>query len=222
MLDLFRLAGPAKLQPANDVIDFPPRAAGHQIRWSVERVIQLLCRAGRRPLDVSAPCSGRRTAQERLLDSMMQAIARGEEGDEPVALDLAQLVREAAAGFGAHVAVVGPASIAATGRPLALKRAINNLISNAVKYATDVRVTVLDGPHAAEVHVDDNGPGIARDRREEAFRPFSRLDEARTQNTSGTGLGLTLARDTARAHGGDLRLSDSVLGGLRASLRLPH
>ncbi|MBU0668462.1 MAG: hypothetical protein KKE77_05495 [Alphaproteobacteria bacterium] len=81
MLDLFRLAGPAKLQPANDVIDFPPRAAGHQIRWSVERVIQLLCRAGRRPLDVSAPCSGRRTAQERLLDSMMQAIARGEEGE---------------------------------------------------------------------------------------------------------------------------------------------
>ncbi|MEH6695322.1 MAG: ATP-binding protein [Hyphomonas sp.] len=156
-----------------------------------------------------------------MLDEYL-TFARGEEGDEPVALDLALLVREAAAGFGAHVAVVGPASIAATGRPLALKRAINNLISNAVKYATDVRVTVLDGPHAAEVHVDDNGPGIARDRREEAFRPFSRLDEARTQNTSGTGLGLTLARDTARAHGGDLRLSDSVLGGLRASLRLPH
>jgi two-component system osmolarity sensor histidine kinase EnvZ len=156
-----------------------------------------------------------------MLDEYL-TFARGEEGDEPTALDLAQLVREAAAGFGAHVAVVGPETISATGRPLALKRAINNLISNAVKYATDVRVTVLDGPHAAEVHVDDNGPGIAPERREEAFRPFSRLDEARTQNTSGTGLGLTLARDTARAHGGDLRLSESVLGGLRASLRLPH
>ncbi|KDA02517.1 ATP-binding protein [Hyphomonas oceanitis] len=156
-----------------------------------------------------------------MLDEYL-TFARGEEGDEPMALDLAELVREAAAGFGAHVPVVGPTSISATGRPLALKRAINNLISNAVKYATDVRVTVLDGPHAAEVHVDDNGPGIAPERREEAFRPFSRLDEARTQNTSGTGLGLTLARDTARAHGGDLRLSDSVLGGLRASLRLPH
>ena len=156
-----------------------------------------------------------------MLDEYL-TFARGEEGDEAMPLDLAQLVREAAAGFGAHVAVVGPASISATGRPLALKRAINNLISNAVRYATDVRITVLDGPHAAEVHVDDNGPGIPPERREEAFRPFSRLDEARTQNTSGTGLGLTLARDTARAHGGDLRLSDSVLGGLRASLRLPH
>ena len=68
----------------------------------------------------------------------------------------------------------------------------------------------------------DDGPGIPKDRHEEAFRPFSRLDEARSQNTSGTGLGLTLARDTARAHGGDLRLTESALGGLRASLRLPH
>lgn len=79
MLDLFRLAGPAVLQPANDVIDLPPRAEGHRIRWSVERVTQLLSRSGRRPLDVGTPCSMRRTPQERLLESMMQAIARGEE-----------------------------------------------------------------------------------------------------------------------------------------------
>tara|TARA_R110000744_G_scaffold361221_1_gene468916 strand:+ start:52 stop:1344 length:1293 start_codon:yes stop_codon:yes gene_type:complete len=156
-----------------------------------------------------------------MLDEYL-TFARGEEGDDPVPLDLARLVRDAAAGFGQHVAVIGPATINITGRPLALKRAVNNLISNAVKYATDVRVTLIVGPHAAEVHVDDNGPGIPPARREEAFRPFSRLDEARTQNASGTGLGLTLARDTARAHGGDLRLSNSALGGLRASLRLPH
>lgn len=81
MLDLFRLAGPAPLQPANDVVDLPPRAAGRQIRWSVERVTQLLCRSGRRPLDVSAPCSVKRTSQERLLDSMMQAIARGDQSE---------------------------------------------------------------------------------------------------------------------------------------------
>ena len=156
-----------------------------------------------------------------MLDEYL-TFARGEEGDDPVRLDLARLVRDAAAGFGEHVAVSGPDTIGVTGRPLALKRAVNNLISNAVKYATDVRVTLVDGPHAAEIHIDDNGPGIPPARREEAFRPFSRLDEARTQNASGTGLGLTLARDTARAHGGDLRLSDSALGGLRASLRLPH
>jgi len=61
------------------VVDLLSRAAGHRIRWSVERVTQVPCRSGRRPLDVSAPCSGKRTARERLLDSMMQAIARGEE-----------------------------------------------------------------------------------------------------------------------------------------------
>lgn len=178
-------------------------------------------------LAMMEPTEDLRAAQSDLDDMAMMldeylTFARGEEGDEAISLDLSDLVREAASGFGAHVAVAGPNAMRVTGRPLALKRAINNLISNAVKYATDIRVTLVDGPHAAEVHVDDNGPGIAPERREEAFRPFSRLDEARTQNASGTGLGLTLARDTARAHGGDLRLSDSVLGGLRASLRLPH
>ncbi len=107
------------------------------------------------------------------------------------------------------------------GRPLALKRAVTNLLSNALKYAATARVTLVDGPHWAEVVIDDDGPGIAPERHEEAFRPFSRLDDARSQNASGTGLGLTLARDTARAHGGDIRLSKSPLGGLRAVLRVP-
>ncbi len=126
------------------------------------------------------------------------------------------------AGFGNDIPVTGPDAMTIKGRRLAIKRAVTNLLSNAVKFGDTVQVTLIDGPHAVEMHVDDNGPGIPKDRREEAFRPFSRLDEARSQNTSGTGLGLTLARDTARGHGGDLRLSESALGGLRASLRLPH
>ena len=156
-----------------------------------------------------------------MLDEYL-TFARGEEGDDPGDFDLAELVRDAAAGFGPHVTVAGPERIMVNGRRLAIKRAVTNLISNATKFATDTQITLVDGPHAADIHVDDNGPGIAADLREDAFRPFMRLDEARTQNTPGTGLGLTLARDTARAHGGDLRLSDSPLGGLRASLRLPH
>ncbi|MCB9963006.1 MAG: two-component sensor histidine kinase [Hyphomonas sp.] len=156
-----------------------------------------------------------------MLDEYL-AFAKGEDGDETAPFDLAVLVREIAAGFGRRVSVAGPGSVRIRGRRLALKRALTNLVSNAVMYGGDVQVTLVDGPHAAEVHVDDNGPGIPKERYEEAFRPFSRLDEARTQNASGTGLGLTLARDTARAHGGDLRLSESPLGGLRASLRLPH
>ncbi|MEZ5987221.1 MAG: ATP-binding protein [Hyphomonas sp.] len=156
-----------------------------------------------------------------MLDGYL-AFAKGEESDEPAEFDFAALVRDVVAGFGKDIPVTGPDAITIKGRRLALKRAVTNLLSNAVKFGDTVQVTLIDGPRAVEMHVDDNGPGIPKDRREEAFRPFSRLDEARSQNTSGTGLGLTLARDTARAHGGDLRLSESALGGLRASLRLPH
>ena len=156
-----------------------------------------------------------------MLDEYL-AFARGEEGDEAELFDLGQMVREVVSSFGGHIPVVGPSRIMVTGRPLALKRAVTNLISNAMKYATSARVTLVDGPHWAEVAVDDDGPGIPAERHEEAFRPFSRLDESRSQNESGSGLGLTLARDTARAHGGDVRLSVSPLGGLRAVLRVPN
>lgn len=156
-----------------------------------------------------------------MLDEYL-AFARGEDGDETITFDLAALVQEIAASFGPHVPVTGPSSLDIQGRPLALKRAVTNLVSNALKYASSARITVVNGPHWAEILVDDDGPGIPPERREEAFRPFSRLDEARTQNASGSGLGLTLARDTARMHGGDVRLAASPLGGLRAILRVPH
>lgn len=156
-----------------------------------------------------------------MLDEYL-AFARGEETDEPTQFDLAELVREIAASFGPDIPVTGPARAIVTGRPLALKRAVTNLLSNAAKYADTSRVFLVDGPHWIEVVVDDDGPGIAPDRHEEAFRPFSRLDDSRSQNASGSGLGLTLARDTARAHGGDVRLMQSPMGGLRAVLRLPN
>jgi two-component system, OmpR family, osmolarity sensor histidine kinase EnvZ len=155
-----------------------------------------------------------------MLDEYL-AFARGEEGDDATLFDLAQMTRDVAAGFGTHVQVIGPQRIMVMGRPLALKRAVINLLGNGLKYAPTARVSLVDGPHWAEVVIDDDGPGIPAERHEEAFRPFSRLDEARTQNDSGTGLGLTLARDTARAHGGDIRLSKSPMGGLRAVLRMP-
>jgi two-component system osmolarity sensor histidine kinase EnvZ len=72
-----------------------------------------------------------------------------------------------------------------------------------------------------EIIVDDDGPGIAPDQYEDAFKPFSRLDESRNQNRKGVGLGLAIARDVARSHGGDIRLDRSPAGGLRAVLRLP-
>ncbi len=156
-----------------------------------------------------------------MLDEYL-AFAKGEEGDEPTRIDLSALTREIAESFGPHIEVKGAKGVSIMGRPLALKRALSNLVSNSTKYATQVSIEVVAGPRAAEVHVDDDGPGIPKARREEAFRPFSRLDEARTQNIPGSGLGLSLTRDTASAHGGDVRLSDSPLGGLRATLRLPY
>ena len=102
-----------------------------------------------------------------------------------------------------------------------MKRAIANLANNAADHGSKVRVSVVREPGSAVVIVEDDGPGIPSDQYEDAFRPFSRLDPARNQNVSGVGLGLTIARDTARAHGGDVTLGKSELGGLRATLRLP-
>ena len=75
--------------------------------------------------------------------------------------------------------------------------------------------------NSCTIHVDDDGPGIPAEQREDVFRPFVRLDEARNQDEGGTGLGLAIARDIARSHGGDIFLGDSPLGGLRASVRVP-
>ena len=106
-------------------------------------------------------------------------------------------------------------------RPQAFKRCITNLIDNAIRYANHVSVRAGMRGNAIEITVDDDGPGIPEDQREEVFRSFYRIENSRNPETGGVGLGLTIARDVARAHGGDITLSDSPLGGLRARVRLP-
>ncbi len=107
-------------------------------------------------------------------------------------------------------------------RPIALQRAVGNLISNSLKYAGHCSVSAEISETRVEIHVDDNGPGIPQDKRSEAFRAFSRLNAARNQNIEGVGLGLSIARDITQLHGGSLTLSDSSLGGLRATISLPQ
>jgi two-component system, OmpR family, osmolarity sensor histidine kinase EnvZ len=161
---------------------------------------------------------------EETLDEYL-AFARGLADEAPEQVDVAALTREIAADSvrgGGDVAVEGIASASTPGRARALKRCLANLIENAVAHGDKVRVAIASDDQAITVSVDDNGPGIPEELYEEAFRPFSRLDETRSRNQKGVGLGLAIARDVARSHGGDILLSQSPLGGLRAALRLPR
>jgi two-component system osmolarity sensor histidine kinase EnvZ len=107
-------------------------------------------------------------------------------------------------------------------RPRSFKRCLTNLVLNAARYARRIEIDAVHDARVLTITVDDDGPGIPLDRREDVFKPFLRLDKARNLDTSGgTGLGLTIARDIARAHGGDITLSHSPLGGLRATVRVP-
>jgi two-component system, OmpR family, osmolarity sensor histidine kinase EnvZ len=161
---------------------------------------------------------------ERMVDEFL-AFARGDAMEEPAPTDVHDLARRAvgdaqrmgqpvtlADGTGAGVAII---------RPMAVRRALDNLIGNAVRHARTVRVTVALTDRSIRLTVDDDGPGIPKDRRDEALQPFTRLDAARDPNHGGgAGLGLTIAVDVARSHGGALRLGDSDLGGLKAEIVL--
>ena len=105
--------------------------------------------------------------------------------------------------------------------PNALSRLVGNLISNAFRYADSLTVRVSQGNGRLTLVFDDDGPGIPEEQREEVFKPFVRLDEARNLDETGTGLGLSISRDIARNHGGDINLYDSPEGGLRVILVLP-
>ena len=120
----------------------------------------------------------------------------------------------------------GPPHLTLTARPVALKRALTNLVANALNYGGAAQVTVeapRAGPHGSMValHVDDGGPGIPAEDLERVFLPFQRLEESRNRETGGMGLGLPIARNIARAHGGDVTLANRRGGGLRATVTLP-
>ena len=106
-------------------------------------------------------------------------------------------------------------------RPVALKRALSNLIENAVTYGRQARVSLADRGETYEIRIDDEGPGIPEADLERVFEPFQRLEASRSRETGGTGLGLAIARSILRGHGGDITLANRPGGGLRASVRLP-
>lgn len=162
---------------------------------------------------------------EHMIDEYL-AFARGEAGEPTVSVDLsAMLIRAAddARLSGAEVEVQVKNGLPALIRPMAFRRALGNLTGNAASHGEKVRLSARELTSGAiEVIVEDDGPGIPEDMYEEAFRPFSRLDPSRSQNRKGVGLGMAIARDVARSHGGDITLDRSDLGGLRVCIRIPN
>ncbi|MCE9522555.1 MAG: HAMP domain-containing protein [Alphaproteobacteria bacterium] len=166
---------------------------------------------------------------ERMLEEYL-AFARGQAGEGAVNTDIGQLLTDVAASAQRKADAKEPRRVIDVDvngdlvlevRPNALRRCVMNLVENAMRHGTHAQVSASRHDDIVEIAVDDDGPGIRAEQREEAFRPFHRLDTGRTLSTGGVGLGLAIARDIARGHGGDIILSDSKLGGLRAAVRLP-
>lgn len=155
---------------------------------------------------------------EKLVDLYL-AFARGEGTEQPQLADLSALLGELAAKArhgDVDIECRAPEALSLSLRPDAMRRAIRNLIDNACRFATIIRLTAgMDGERSVRITIDDNGPGIPANRREAVFRPFE------TGTKGGTGLGLAITRDIISAHGGDIYLADSPLGGLRVSIILP-
>lgn len=159
---------------------------------------------------------------EKMVNSYLEFASDISSTGEPETFDIGDLVREVAeeADDGTRVTVDASTVLNFEGRRDALKRAIANLVSNGLKYANKVEVSAARRGPYVEVTIDDDGPGIPEEKRREVFKPFFRLDEARSRQ-EGVGLGLSIVREVARSHGGDVTLSASPQGGLRAVLKLP-
>jgi signal transduction histidine kinase len=153
------------------------------------------------------------------------AFSRDDAASEPVVpLDLGGLLGGLAADYraGRHdVGYDGPARLDVDARPLALKRALTNLIDNAIKYGERARISINSLGDAVEILIDDDGPGIPERDHERVFAPFVRLEASRSRETGGVGLGLTIARNTIRGMGGDVELATRMQGGLRVRVTLP-
>jgi two-component system osmolarity sensor histidine kinase EnvZ len=149
---------------------------------------------------------------------------RGEGREEALSTDLTSLLKAIVSDYqrtGKQVTLKTEGVVKTDLRVSSFRRMLHNLIDNAIRHGKQCDIAISGSTHNATITIDDDGPGIPEDKREEVFRPFARLDLSRNVKTGGVGLGLTIARDVALAHGGSISLASSPSGGLRVIITLP-
>ena len=201
-------------------------AVSHDLRTPLTRMrleLEMLASGRAAPEDVS---DLRADVDEmaKLVDGYLAFVrGEGEEAVEPT--DLGALLHEVADRAGdatSEIKVELEQPVEMLLRPLAFRRCLNNLLDNAIRYATVIRIRATIDDAFVWIAIDDNGPGIPEADREAAFRAFYRLDPSRNPSTGGVGLGLAIARDIVISQGGDIELLGSPQGGLRVLIRLPR
>ena len=160
---------------------------------------------------------------ERMIDSYLEFV-RGDGDEIPERLSLSDFVERVVENVkrgGASITVERHEDAMVMLRPLAFERCLLNILNNAEKHAQTIWVRIAVRDDLAEIIVDDDGPGVSEDLYDDVFKPFFRAEESRNQKTGGVGLGLSIAKDIAQSHGGDITLSRSDRGGLRVTISLP-
>ena len=161
---------------------------------------------------------------EKMLNGYL-AFVRGEKDEQASSFEMNGLVKNIVNRFKIGSAKVkfisSKEKIEIVAKEQSLRRAITNIVANACRYGKKVIVRIENGTRCVRIIVDDNGPGIPKDKREDVFRAFYRLEDSRNKETGGIGLGLAITRDIITAHGGKINLEDGPLGGLRVVIELP-
>lgn len=195
----------------------------HDLRTVLTRFRLQLAMLGDSP-EIGALVSDVDEMQQMLEDYL--AFSKGGSGEEASRIDVFGLLKEVydvyASNPGTKISLNAPNHhFFATIRRNAFKRAVMNLVSNAMRFGEKIAITAVSSRRNLVVTVEDDGPGIPPELREAVFRPFYSRDKARNQNVKSTGLGLAITRDIIRAHGGEIHLGDSRMGGLKATIRIP-
>ena len=196
----------------------------HDLRLPLTRVRLRLERIG--DTEVKRSIESDLDEMEGMVAGTLDYLRAGTSAEATVLLNLTALVEGVAEdmeALGASVRVHGQASAPVNGRPQALRRCLANLMDNARRHGgNEIDVSIIDGPLAVLVRIEDRGPGIPAIERERVFEPYFRLEPSRAKHTGGSGLGLAIARAIARSHGGDVELADRDGGGLRVDWTLPR